>query len=489
MWYGVSTIAARMLTFLLTPYLAYTLTGEDGRFVIGQYGYLYSLFPIMNVLYTYGMETSFFRFSKTEDDKRLYNTQTSAMLFTTLLFSLCLFLFKEQVADFAKLGTHIEYVGWCAAIIGLDALSALPFAKLRNENRPRVYAFTKVAGIVVFVATIVFLFSFGKTVADSNPQGWFSSWYHEHYGIGFILYANLLQAAITLLLLYKGWSSYKPRIDKALLQKVMVYGFPILITGFAGQINDTINRTMFIELHPGSEIENVKAIGSFTMAVRLATLINLMIQAFKMAAEPFFFSISQDKDARPTYARVMKWFVILMAIMFLNVMLYLDVWKLFIGEHIQAIHLVPVMLMYYIFLGVYYNLTIWYKLTDKTYFGTYIMLIGAAVTIIFNWMLIPVWGYDACAWGTLVCYGVMMYLSFIWGQKYYPIPYDVKGMAKHLGVMLLLYALQAILSRYINIPILRIGTGTVLFASYFFYIFKQEKNELKGFPVIGKYIR
>lgn len=489
MWYGVSTIAARMLTFLLTPYLAYTLTGEDGRFVIGQYGYLYSLFPIMNVLYTYGMETSFFRFSKTEDSKQLYNTQTSAMLFTTLLFSFCLFLFKEQVADIAQLGIHTEYVGWCAAIIGLDALSALPFAKLRNENRPRVYAFTKVAGIVIFVVTIVFLFSFGEGVANTNPQGWFTQWYDRHYGIGFILYANLLQATITLLLLYKGWKHYQPRIDKAILQKVLVYGFPILITGFAGVINDSINRYMFIQLNPANDIENVKAIGSFTMAVRLATLINLTIQAFKMAAEPFFFSISGDKDARPTYARVMKWFVILMALMFLNVMLYLDVWKLFIGEHIQAVHLVPVMLMYYIFLGIYYNLTVWYKLTDKTYFGTYIMVIGSAVTIIFNWLLIPVWGYNACAWGTLVSYGVMMFLCFTWGQRYYPIPYDVKGMTKHLFVMLLVYAVQAVLSKYIDSVALRIATGTVLFASYLFYIFKQEKTELKSFPVIGKYIR
>ncbi|OSZ82507.1 hypothetical protein CAP35_04345 [Chitinophagaceae bacterium IBVUCB1] len=489
MWYGVSTIAARMLTFLLTPYLAYTLTGEEGRFVLGQYGYIYTLFPIMNVLYTYGMETSFFRFSKTEDNRGLYNTQTSAMLFTTLLFSLCLILFNEQVADIARLGTHTEYVGWCAAILGLDALSALPFAKLRNENRPRVYAFTKVAGIAVFVVTIVFLFSFGKGVANSNPQGWFAQWYHHHYGIGFILFANLLQAAITLLLLYKGWSSYKPRIDKALLQKVLVYGFPILITGFAGVINDSINRYMFIELHPGSDVENVKAIGSYSMAVRLATLINLTIQAFKMAAEPFFFSISGDKDARPTYARVMKWFVILMALMFLNVMLYLDVWKLFIGEHIQAIHLVPVMLMYYVFLGIYYNLTVWYKLTDKTYFGTYIMIIGSAVTIIFNWMLIPVWGYDACAWGTLVCYAVMMYLSFTWGQKYYPIPYEVGKMAKYLGVMLFLYAVQFIISKYTDAAILRIATGTVLFTAYLFYIYKQERTELKSFPVIGKYIR
>lgn len=485
MWYGVSTIAARMLTYLLTPYLAYTLTGEEGRYIIGQYGYIYTLFPIMNVLYTYGMETSFFRFSKTEDSKQLYNTQTSSMVVTTLLFSVCLILFNQQVADFAQLGTHTEYVAWCAAIIGLDALSALPFAKLRNDNRPRVYAFTKVVGIVVFVCTIIFLFSFGKNI----HAGWFADWYNKHYGIGFILFANLLQAAITLLLLQREWRVYQPKVDKALLKRVLTYGFPILIAGFAGQINDTLNRVMFMELHPGTDAENVKAIGSFTMALRLAVLINLVIQAFKMAAEPFFFSIAKDGDAQHTYARVMKWFVIIMALMFLNVMLYMDVWKLFIGEHIQAIHLVPVMLLSYIFLGIYYNLTVWYKLTDKTYFGTYIMVIGSVVTVIFNWLLIPVWGYNACAWGTLLCYGVMMYLSFMWGQKYYPIPYQVGKMAKYLGVMLLLYGVQALISRYVDVVAIRIASGTVLFAGYLFYIFKQEQKELKSFPFIGKYVR
>ncbi len=487
MWYGVSNIAARMLTYLLTPYLAYTLTGETGRYIIGQYGYIYTLFPIMNVLYTYGMETTFFRYSKTEDNKALYNTQTSAMLFTTLLFSLCLFLFRDSVAAFAQLGEHTEYVGWCAAIIGLDALSALPFAKLRNDNRPRVYALTKVVGIVIFVVTIVFLFSFGDNMAAAG--GAFARWYHYHYGIGFILFANVLQAAVTLLLLFKGWKEYKPRIDTALLKKVLLYGFPILIAGFAGQINDTLNRVMFMELSPATDTENVKAIGSFTMALRLAVLINLVIQAFKMAAEPFFFSIAQDKDARPTYARVMKWFVIVMALMFLNVTLYMDIWRLFIGEHTQAIHLVPVMLLSYIFLGIYYNLTVWYKLTDRTYFGTYIMVIGSVVTIVFNWLLIPVWGYNACAWGTLLCYAVMMLLSFMWGQKYYPIPYEVPKMGRYLGVMLLLYAIQAGISKVVDVPVLRIATGTVLFGAYLFYILKQEKQELRKFPVIGKFIK
>lgn len=489
MWYGVSNIAARLLTYLLTPYFAYTLTGNTGQVVFGQFNYIYSLFGIMNVLYTYGMETSFFRFSKTEDNRKLYNTQVTSMLVTTLLFSLLLYLFRAPLANFAQVPAHVEYVGWCAVILALDALSALPYAKLRNDNRPRKYAFTKVLGIVVFVVTIVFLFSFGDDIAARNPGSVFASWYQRHWGVGFILFANILQAAVTLLLLFGEWKGFRPVITKPLLKKVLVYSFPILIAGFAGQINDSLNRVMFQHLNPGSDKENLRQLGFYSAALRLSVLINLVVQAFKMAAEPFFFSISYEKDARATYARVMKWFVIIMALMFLNVMLYLDVWKYFIGSYTQAIHLVPVLLLSNIFLGIYYNLTVWYKLTDKTHFGTYIMLIGAAVTLVFNWLLIPVWGYNACAWGTLLCYGTMMFFSFHWGQKHYPIPYPVRQIGGYLLVMLALYGVHWGICQYVtNVPV-RIAVGTGLFLVFVGYIVRAEKAELRSFPVVGRYMK
>ena len=407
-WYGVSNIAARLLTYLLTPYLTYTLTGEKGQIVFGQQGYLYAIFPVMNILYTYGMETAFFRFSNTEEREKLYNTQLSSMLISTLFFTILLLIFRNPIAAFAELGNHIEYVGWCAAIIGLDALSALPYARLRKENRPRKYAATKIIGILVFVITIVFLFSFGDDVAKKSPEGHFAKLYNEHWGIGFILFANLLQSIITLFLLGKELMDYRPRIDKALLKNVLIYGLPILVAGFAGTINDSLNRVMFQKLYPASSDESLRQLGFFTATLRLAILINLAIQAFRLAAEPFFFSMAKEGNAKETYARVMKWFVIIMALMFLNVMLYLDVWKYFIDEEYRvAMHLVPVLLLSYVLFGIYSNLTIWYKLTDKTYYGTYIMLIGAFVTIIFNWLLIPLWSYNACAWGMLICNAVM----------------------------------------------------------------------------------
>jgi O-antigen/teichoic acid export membrane protein len=489
-WYGVSNIAARLLTFLLTPYLTNMLTGDRGHIVYGQYGYIYSIFPIMNVLYTYGMETSFFRFSMTEDKQRLYRTQITAMLLSTFFFTLLLYLFRYPVAIFAEIKDHVEYVSWCALIIGLDALSALPYARLRKENRPRKYAVTKVIGIVVFVVTIVFLFSFGSGVAAGNPDGAFARWYKYNWGLGFILFANILQSAVTLLLLFKELIDYRPAFDGVIFKKVFVYGYPILIAGFAGQINDSLNRVMFLKLYPASDKESLSLLAFYTAALRLAILINLVIQAFRLAAEPFFFSIAGEKNARQTYARVMKWFVILLAAMFLNVMLYLDIWKHFVNrEYWRALGVVPVLLLSYIFLGVYYNLTVWYKLTDKTHFGTYIMICGSLVTVIFNWLLIPTWGYYACAWGTLLCYGVMMFLSYFWGQKYYPIPYDLPRMMKYLGLMLLLFFINMGIDHIVPGTLLHIAIGTGLFAVYLFYIYKQENEELKGFPVVGKWIK
>jgi O-antigen/teichoic acid export membrane protein len=300
----------------------------------------------------------------------------------------------------------------------------------------------------------------------------------------------MLQSAVTLALLFGELKDYKPVFDAAIFKKVLRYSYPILIAGFAGQINDSLNRVMFLKLYPASNSVSLSLLGFYTAALRLAILINLAIQAFRLAAEPFFFSIADEKNAKETYARVMKWFVILLSLMFLNVMLYLDIWKHFVHrEYWSALDVVPVLLLSYIFLGVYYNLTVWYKLTDKTHYGTYIMICGALVTIIFNWTLIPVWGYYACAWGTLLCYGVMMTLSYYWGQKHYPIPYDLPRIAKYIGLMLLLFFVNYGICKIVAGFLIHICMGSFLFVIYLWYIYIQEKQELRRFPMIGKWIK
>jgi len=491
MWYGVSNIAARILTFLLTPYLTRVMTGPVGQLEFGKQSLIYVWLPLLNTLFTYGMETAFFRFSSTEKDKtHLFRTQMTALLMSTTVMVALLVVFQGPVAVFAEIGDKPQYVAWCAAIIGLDTMLALPFARLRMENRPRKYALIKLVGILTFVGSIYFLFSAGESIASANPGGAFAGFYTYYWGVGFILFANLLQCIVQGVLLLTELKDYRPAFDPKLLKKVLIYGFPILIAGFAGNINDTLNRWMFTELYPASKDESIRQVGIFTATVRLAVMISLAIQAFRMSAEPFFFSISKEKNAPTTYARVMKWFVIILALMFLNITLFLDIWKGFIGpEFRDALELVPVLLGANIFLGIYYNLTVWYKLTDRTHYGAYIMVIGAVITVVINWLLIPVWGYVACAWGMFICYGSMMLLSYSWGQKYYPIPYEVPKLMKYLLVMVGVFAVQWVVFRYTEEVWLRLMSGAILFLVYLAYIFKVEKAELKTFPIVGKLIR
>ncbi|MCB0699759.1 MAG: oligosaccharide flippase family protein [Chitinophagales bacterium] len=492
MWYGVSNIAARLLTYLLTPYITYTLTGPVGDVEYGLYTLVYSVFPFLNIVYAYGMETTFFRFSNTEDKQRLYSTQVTSVLITTVIFTGVILMLREPIAGFLELGKHIEYVGWGAAILGMDALSALPYARLRQENRPRKYAFIKVAGIILFVGTIIFLFSAGKNIATNNPEGAFAKFYNEYWGLGFILFANVLQSLFTLVLLSRELLKFQPVINRDVLKRVMKYGLPMLITGLAGTANEQLNRIIFKEIYKADTKETIRQLGYFGATVKLAIMINLAIQAFKLAGEPFFFSISQEKDAKQTYARVMKWFVVVMALMFLNVLLFMDVWQYFIAEQYRvALNLVPVLLLSYIFLGIYYNLNVWFKLTDKTIYGTYITLVGTTITVVFNFALIPVWGYAACAWGMLASFGVMMTLSFFFGQKHYPIPYNLKKIGGYLAVMLLFYAAHWGLSTkaFTDSMFIRLGAGAALFVAYFMYIVRQERDEMKRFPVIGKFLK
>lgn len=491
MWYGVSNIAARLLTFLLTPYLTRVMTGPEGQLEFGKQSLIYVWIPLLNNLYTYGMETAYFRFNTTEPDKmKLYRTQLSSLLLSTAFFTVLLIVFQTPLAGFAEVADRPEYITWCAAIIGIDALIALPFARLRLENRPRKYALIKLTGIIVFVGSIWFMFSMGERIVAAHPGSRFADWYHYYWGVGFILLANVLQCIVQTVLLTAEIKDYRPVFSPGIFRRVIIYSFPILISGFAGNINDTLNRWMFAELYPANKDESIRQVGIFTATVRLAVMISLAIQAFRMAAEPFFFSISQNKDARLTYARVMKWFVIVLAFMFLNVTMFLDIWKLFIGEQFRdALHLVPVLLLANICLGIYYNLTVWYKLTDRTQYGTYIMLIGAAITIVFNWLLIPYWGYAACAWGMLASYGSMMVISYLWGQKYYPVPYKLGTMGLYIVVMLVLFLVQWQIFGLTDFLPLRLGSGVLLFGVFGLFVLFREREELKSFPIIGRLLR
>lgn len=472
-------MVARLITYLLTPFLIGVLTGPRGAVEWGSFNNIYSYLPLLNVLFTYGMETAFFRFATDENRLALYRIQTSALLLTTLLLCAAMVIFAGSIADFASIPGRADYVWLCAAIVGMDTVAALPYARLRAENRPRKYAAIKVVGIVIYVGTVVGLFGMRRWV-EAHPGAAFSGWWNQYWGLGFILTANVIQCVLTLGMLWKELGDFRLQLDRAVLGQVLRYGWPILITGFAGQFNDALNRPMFVKYHPGTEEENLVLVGQFSAAARLAVMINLAIAAFRMAGEPFFFSIAGDKNARQTYARVMKWFVILLSVMFLSVALYLDLWRYFIKGKEEAMYLVPVLLMFQVAMGIYYNLTVWYKLSNKTIYGTYTVCIGAAVAVGFNLLFIPSMGYAACAWSMLLSAVVMVALSYAWGQKFYPIPYDARKLGAYMGAALVLWAVQRGVSMLTGLVWVRLVCATGLMGVFGGVVWWWESGELRG---------
>lgn len=487
-WYGLSSIVARFINYLLTPYLTYKLTAAE----YGEQVLVYAFIPFMNILFTHGMETAFFRFTQNHDRKAVYNTSSASLIFSSLFLSLLLIVFREPVAQFIKLENHSEYILLAALIIGIDALSTIPFAKLRLDGKPRKFAFIKITGIVLNVFSLYFFLSICPAMIEKNPDTFLSGIYNEEWKVGYIFVANLIQALVTLLLLSKEFFGFSFRFDKTVWRQMILYALPIMLAGFGGMINETLDRIMLSWWSAAGTEEAVKAeVGIYGAVYKLSILITLAVQAFRMGAEPFFFNQSTSENAPRIYARVMKFFVITLCLMFLFVMLYLDAWKLLIQnpEMWVGLKVVPILLVANIFLGIYYNLSIWYKLGNKTIAGAYITLIGAAVTLLINYLFIPRFGYMACAWATFACYGLMMVISYLWGQKNYPVPYAWKKLVAYIIIAVLVYFAHYFVTKYFPNTWLYYSAATVFLALYALFIIRIEKKEFKQFPVIGKFIR
>jgi O-antigen/teichoic acid export membrane protein len=490
-WYGLSNIAAKLLNQLLTPLITYMLNNPAGMVDYGNFSMLYSGVSFFNVIYTYGLETAYFRFAATGTNKQqLFQTTFTSLLLSSALFSLLLIWYRQPISDFIGISNHPEYITWCVLIIAADTLAAIPYARLRQEGRPRKYAFTRVAGIVVNIILTVFLVAYSPGHVAANPGTAFARWYAGYTPLGFLIMANLAQAVVTFLLLYKEWADYRFGFDKELWKKILTYCWPMLIVGMGGMVNETLDRMMLPKLLPGSE-ETVKtALGIYAANYKIAIFISLFIQAFKMSAEPFFFSQSADKNAPATYARVMKWFVITLCLAFLFTSLYIDLWQYFIASQYRSgLAVVPLLLAANVALGIYYNLSVWYKITDRMYMGMLITLAGAAITIGLNVALIPVYGMYACAWATLAAYSVMMAMSYIIGQRYFPVPYPVRRLAGYIAAMLLLFAAQSgVMHATDNIPV-RLASATAFMLVFVGIILKAEREELSKMPVVGRFLK
>jgi O-antigen/teichoic acid export membrane protein len=488
-WYGTSSIFGRFLNYLLTPLLA-TI------FAAAAYGKISTLFAIagfLNIIFTYGQETSYFRFSTQNDEKKVYKNCSSSILITTILLTGLLLLTADPIARFLEIPENPEWVQWIILIVALDTLSVMPFAKLRNQGRPIKFATIKILNILINVGLVIFFLVVCKNAYENDRNSFFGFIYNPSIDLGYVILANLVASGITLLLLSKELFQFRFGLDKAFWLEMMRYSWPLIIVGFGGMVNEMIDRFMILKLYPGSSEQAYAQSGIYSANYKLAVLIVLFIQAFRLGAEPFFFKQSTDQNAKKTYARVMKFFVLACCACFLGVTLFLDLWKYFMGtahpEYYTGLKIVPILMVSKIFLGVYYNLSVWYKLTNRNLTGAWITLGGAAITILFNWIFIPVWGYMACAIATFFCYGFMMVASYLLGQKYYPIPYPWKKLLAYIVICILLFAIHFTVRSFSTSIWLNHGVGIVLFGAFILFVIQVERKEFQRMPLIGRFLK
>jgi O-antigen/teichoic acid export membrane protein len=486
-WYGASSIAARFLNYLLTPYLTAVLATS----VYGEMSVLYAAIPFLNILFTYGLETAYFRFAKTgAEQEKVYNTATVSLIISTAAFTALLLFFRQPVAQLLGLQKHPEYITWMAFIIAFDALSVLAFAKLRFDGRPVKFAVIRIAGILINIGAVFFFLSVCPAIQKRNPDSFIGTFYDGSMAVGYIVIANLIQSFFTLLLLSRETFSFRWKFDAALWKEMIRYSSPLIIVGFAGMVNEVFDR---LALRWWSSAPTATAalvqVGIYSACYKLSILISLFVQAFRMGAEPFFFKQAHGLEPQRIYARVMKFFVIALCFMFLVVVLFLDIWKHFIQNPKQweGLGVVPILLLANMFLGIYYNLSIWYKLSNKTMWGAWITLIGAAITLIINYFFIPSFGYMACAWATFFCYGSMMVLSYVWGQKQYPVPYATKKLVAYMVIAVALYGIFELFKNFgFDIWVQR-GIALILLCLYGLLVLNLERKEFQRLPYIGKF--
>jgi len=490
LWYGIPTIASRFLGYLMNMALPFFVDMPAKTADLVQ---VYTLIPFLNILFAYGLETAYFRFSQTHDRTKLYNTLSLSLFFSTVFFCALLFIFKDSIAVAADLHSHPEYLLWMICIIGIDNLNTLPFARLRQENRPKRYAFARIAGIVINISVVIFFMAIVPNILKNNPDSFLSEIYNPDIGLGYYLIGNICGSVFTLLVLFKEIRQISFRFDTRLWKEVMRYSAPLIIVGLGGMINDVLSRLIYRHVVDLPQAQADHELGIFANIFRIALLITIMIQAFRMAAEPFFFNQSKNENAVKVYSRVMKFFVIACCFMFLFIGLFLDIFKwIFINfakpQWAEGLDVVPLLALGNIFLGIYYNLSIWYKLTNKNKYGAMITIAGAIITIVLNILLIPVLHYTGAAIATFVCYFVMMILSYKLGQKYYPVPYPIVKLILYIVIAIFIYVLHLALISFLSDSLaFSIISGLVFIVLFGWFIGRLEHKEFAKIPVIGKY--
>ncbi len=466
--YGLATVLPRMLNFLLVPLYTSTVVMSPDQY--GQVSVIYAYFVLFNVILSYGMETAFFRFfHKQEDQQEVVAVSSWSIVASSVLFLLLSYLAQNIIAKLT--GIPVETLHLVIWILFFDALVVIPFAWLRAQEKPMRYAVIKIINVVITIGLNLFLLLSLKDLAAESV--FWDKLYIPNNQINYVFWANLAASAITLLIMLPFYLKIHWRFNKQLWKKMLYYAFPVLLAGVAFAVNEAFDRIMLEKLLP-QDIAMAQ-VGAYNACYKLALFMTLFSTAFRLGIEPFFFSHAAHRNARETYAEITKYFTIFGALIYIVVIVFADVIKQIVissSDYWYAMKIVPVVLLANLFLGIYYNLSVWYKVTDRTKYGGYISLIAAAITIVANFILIPTVGFMGAAISTIAAYGSMMLLSFWWGQKYYPIPYDLKKMG---GYVLLSVVFSAV---YFYGFRENYWVGIGLLVVFVAVLYKKEKKQL-----------
>lgn len=467
--YGFGTIVPRFLNYGIMTFF-YTRFFDKAEY--GVVTELYAWMVLLLIVLTYGMETGFFRFAqKREDSEKVYSTALISLFVTSSLFLVVANLFITPFSALLNYSGNQDYIRLFAAIVAIDAFTAIPFAWLRKENRPVLFSMIKIANVIVTIGAVLFLLLVAPGIYEKS-NGWFRKVYDPDYRVGYVFVANLAGSIATLIILLPVILKARPVLDTAIWKRITGYSFPLLIAGLSGSLNDTLDKIILRRMI--GEDTGLATVGEYGAGYKVAVLMALFIQMFRFAAEPFFFERAKHENARESYAYIMKYFIITMLIIYLVMNMYISGFQLIIGKSFRdAIVVVPVISMGYLLYGIYINHSIWYKLNDLTKYGVYITVIGTAVTVLINLLLIPVFGYMASAWAHVASYGLMIVMSFLFAERHYKINYNMIQIVPYfiiaLGMVVFsrLYKYESIIGELI--------INTILIAAFIVYAQYRDK--------------
>lgn len=484
--YGLSSILGRALYFLLTPLYTALFPPEE----YGVVSVVFAFTAIMMVLFTYRMETAYFRFESDQGEKKqpYFDTAMLSIIGSTLLLGSLFMLLAPKMASLLEYPDQVPLFRIAILILAFDALSEIPLSRLRLEGRPIRFAIVRLSGIITNIGLNLFFLVFCRYALERSGWSWLhpflESIYDPEFGIGYIFISNLVASVLVFVLLSPLLTRIKLHFDWEQWRRMIRYAFPLIIVGFSYVINEVLDRAIFNSIYPGSYEEGKTQLGIYAANYKLATLIALLIQAYRYGAEPFFFKQKNESNARQLYADLAGFFAAIGGIAFLAITLFIDFTKYFITNEAYwaGLHVVPILAMANIFLGLYYNFATWYKLADLTKWGAYISVGGAIITIVLNIWWIPLYSYLGSAWATFICYGSMAAATWWFGRKFYPIPYRITKILFYLVAALGVWGLGQIWRSFLPDALWWRNLGNAgLFLSYLLFIYRMEREKIRKY--------